>query len=759
MRNPLVKRLPSEFKNELGKYIVIFLFMALSVSFVSGWSVAGGSMATAYDESFEKYNIEDGNFELYAKADDELIKAVEDSDRFDAKIYENFYVEFPTKEVDSTLRIFKKRTDINLECLMDGEFPSSDSEIAIDRMYADNNSLKVGDKLTLHGKEYRICGLVALSDYSALFSSPSDMMFDSIKFGVAIVTADTFGTYPEDKLHYVYSWKYAERPADNTEAKKLSEDFLEKLSEEAPKYMNAVTGYIPEYTNQAIIFTGDDIRGDTTFVQMFLYIIVVIIAFIFAITTSNTIAKEAGVIGTLRATGYTKWEIVRHYLTLPMLVVFAGAVVGNILGYTVLKDYAASAYYGSYSLPTYVTLWNPQAFINTTVIPIIIVFIIDLLMLARKLSLSPLQFIRHDLSRRKKKKAFRLNTKIGIMKRFRLRVLFQNMPNYIMMVIGALLGNVLVMFGLVLGPVLDNYQQEITSNLLADHQYLLKAQVETENKDAEKFSATTLKTIEGALKSEEITVYGIAKNSKYVDLPLSDNEVYISNAYSEKHGIKAGDEITLSEQFGSKEYKFRVGGIYYYPSTLTVFMDKDAFNEKFDCDKDYFTGYFSKSEISDIDDLYIATEITVDDLTKVSRQLTRSMGNMMNIFVFFGVIMYVLIIYLLSKIIIEKNAQSISMTKILGYRNSEINGIYIATTAIVTAVTLLVTIPLSDYLLGQLFVFFMRDYPGWLPYRSFVPVYVKTALIGIGSFAVIALALTRKIKKVPLADALKNVDE
>lgn len=759
MRNPLVKRLPSEFKNELGKYIVIFLFMALSVSFVSGWSVAGGSMATAYDESFEKYNIEDGNFELYAKADDELIKAVEDSDRFDAKIYENFYVEFPTKEVDSTLRIFKKRTDINLECLMDGEFPSSDSEIAIDRMYADNNSLKVGDKLTLHGKEYRICGLVALSDYSALFSSPSDMMIDSIKFGVAIVTADTFGTYPEDKLHYVYSWKYAERPADNTEAKKLSEDFLEKLSEEAPKYMNAVTGYIPEYTNQAIIFTGDDIKGDTVFVQMFLYIIVVIIAFIFAITTSNTIAKEAGVIGTLRATGYTKWEIVRHYLTLPMLVVLAGAVVGNILGYTVLKDYAASAYYGSYSLPTYVTLWNPQAFINTTVIPIIIVFIIDLLMLTRKLSLSPLQFIRHDLSRRKKKKAFRLNTRIGIMKRFRLRVLFQNMPNYIMMIIGALLGNVLVMFGLVLGPVLDNYQQEITSNLLADHQYLLKAQVETENKDAEKFSATTLKTIEGALKSEEITVYGIAKNSRYVDLPLDNNEVYISNAYSEKHGIKAGDEITLSEQFGSKEYKFRVGGIYYYPSTLTVFMDKDAFNEKFDCDKDYFTGYFSKSEISDIDDLYIATEITVDDLTKVSRQLTRSMGNMMNIFVFFGVIMYVLIIYLLSKIIIEKNAQSISMTKILGYRNSEINGIYIATTAIVTAVTLLVTIPLSDYLLGQLFVFFMRDYPGWLPYRSFVPVYVKTALIGIGSFAVIALALTRKIKKVPLADALKNVDE
>ncbi len=76
-----------------------------------------------------------------------------------------------------------------------------------------------------------------------------------------------------------------------------------------------------------------------------------------------------------------------------------------------------------------------------------------------------------------------------------------------------------------------------------------------------------------------------------------------------------------------------------------------------------------------------------------------------------------------------------------------------------TVVTLLVTIPLSDYLLGQMFVFFMRDYPGWLPYRTFISVYAKTALIGVGSFALIALALTRRIKKVPLADALKNADD
>ena len=54
MRNPLWKRLPRELKSDFGKYIVIFLFMTLTIGFVSGFLVADDSMLAAYDESFEK---------------------------------------------------------------------------------------------------------------------------------------------------------------------------------------------------------------------------------------------------------------------------------------------------------------------------------------------------------------------------------------------------------------------------------------------------------------------------------------------------------------------------------------------------------------------------------------------------------------------------------------------------------------------------------------------------------------------------------
>ena len=750
MRNPLTKRFPRELKSEFGKYLVLFIFITGMIAIVSGFLVASGSMSVAYDESFEKYNIEDGNFELAYKADDALLEILEEEN---VTIYENFYIERETDEIDSTLRIFKNREEIDLVCVMDGELPDGENEIAIDRMYADNNKIVVGDTLEVAGKNLKVTGLVALSDYSALFSSPSDMMFDAVKFGVALMTEGGFEGYGENQLHYSYSWKYDKAPVDDVDAKEMSEDFLKTLSENA-----VVANFIPEYSSQAIHFTGDDIGKDEQVMAVFLYIVVVIIAFIFAITTSNTISKEASVIGTLRASGYTRGELLRHYLAMPILVTMVSAVLGNILGYTWFKDVAADMYYGSYSLPTYVTLWNAKAFVKTTVVPVILMLVINYMILADKLKLSPLKFIRRDLSKRQKKKAFRLNTKIRIMKRFRLRIIFQNMPNYIMIIIGIFLANAILLLGIAFPALLEKYQEDITSNMVCDYQYILKAPVETETEDAEQYCAGSLKTLEGKLQSESVTIFGIVPDSQYVKLDFEDDGVYISNGFSEKFGVSEGETVTLKEEYGDKEYSFKVDGIYYYPAGIAVFMSRDYFNETFDQDADYFNGYFSDTEIDDIDEMYMAAKITVDDMTKTSRQLKVSMGSIMDMLLVFGIIMFMLIIYLLSKIVIEKNAQSISMTKILGYTNREISGLYVMSTSIVVVGSLIVTIPAVNMLMKYVFKVMFSGFPGWVPYYVPFSAYVKVAATGIITYAVIAFMQFRRVKKIPLDVALKNVE-
>lgn len=62
MKNPLRKRIPRELKGEFGKYLVVFILMVTTIGMVSGFLVADSSMIQAYNEGFEKYNIEDGNF-------------------------------------------------------------------------------------------------------------------------------------------------------------------------------------------------------------------------------------------------------------------------------------------------------------------------------------------------------------------------------------------------------------------------------------------------------------------------------------------------------------------------------------------------------------------------------------------------------------------------------------------------------------------------------------------------------------------------
>ncbi len=108
-----------------------------------------------------------------------------------------------------------------LVCLMKGDFPSGENEIAIDRMYADNNHLSVGDTLKSDSHEWTITGLVALPDYSCLFQNNNDSMFDSVKFGVAVVTPEAFSKFESSSIKYVYSWKYAKEPANDKEEKRF----------------------------------------------------------------------------------------------------------------------------------------------------------------------------------------------------------------------------------------------------------------------------------------------------------------------------------------------------------------------------------------------------------------------------------------------------------------------------------------------------------------------------------------------------------
>lgn len=773
MKNPLNKRLFRELRTEFGKYAVIFLFMIMTIGLESGDLVASDSMIATCNERYAKYHVENGHFHLKQEMNE---KAVQKIEKDDVTIYPDFYVQRSytgTDKKEKTLRIYESRDEINKVCIMDGKLPAEDNELVIDRMFADNNKTKTGDTLRIDGKTYTVSGLVSFSDYTTMFENNSDMMFDSVNFGVAMGTKSEFNALSGRNLVYNYAWTYnAGDPADDAEEKKWSDDLMDTVVEAAGEgggatalgsmlgvlnMDNGIDDFVPRYTNQAMNFAGDDLGSDRGSMLAFLYILIAVLAFIFGVTISHTITKESTVIGTLRASGYTRAELFRHYISMPVIVTLAAALIGNILGYTYMKGVIANLYYSSYSLPKYKTLWNQQAFILTTVVPVILMLVVTGITLMRKLKYSPLQFIRRDLTKSKRQKAVKL-PHFSFFNRFRLRIILQNISGYLTLIFGVFVASTILLFGMMFVPLLNNVSRISRDHMVSKYQYMLKGDARTSNKDAEKFAVCTMNTYADGYNQEAVTVYGIFDDSRYIKMDLPRKGAVISSGMAEKYKLKDGDEFLLKEQYEDKLIKLQVRGILDSPTTIGVYLSHSYYEDIFDVDKEYYSAYFSNSKITDISDNKIFSCVTEKDMTKMADQLKVSMGDMFTIVETFAVVMFIMVVYLLTRIILERNSTSISMVKILGYEDREIGKLYLVATSWVVLLAVIISFVLVTELIQLIFVAFMKGYSGWIPFGISTKTYIQCFVLAILSYLVVAVMQMHKIGKIPMDEALKNVE-
>ena len=904
MHNPLNKRFKRDLRSDAGKYVAIFLFIVFFIGAASGFMVADNSVTAQFKTTAEECNIEDGHLAFNVRPSKEVLSKTESQN--DLKLYDLSYKEEIVKK-DKTLRIYKVRNEVNKECLMSGEMPTNDSEIAVDRMFADNNKITVGDSLKIKGKKYVVSGLIALPDYTALFKSNADMMFDAVGFGVAVMTDSGYNTIGNAHETINYAWKY-NTPVEDEETENAKSELLMKslenilkeydepliqaqvdsLYKKAKPYINSlrdefdvaekqleakyfaairnasindtakmakelgitekqyknlkqvledadknsddwdldsldsapkinlddyktsddmdfddmynqiykivdavsdaklydcsqiyrdlaslkkitdkfsiddsgilnIKDYSAKYTNKSIMYAREDSGSDKATMMLMTYIIMVVIAFLFAVTTSNIITKEANVIGTLRAMGYSKGELIRHYMFLPIAVTLAGSIVGNVLGYTVFQKVFVGVYYSNYSLPTFKMLWNMNAFWETTVVPFILMILVNFAMLTKKLKISPLNFIRGELKESGQKRLIKLPKKMPFFSKFRLRIFFQNIPSYLTLALGVFLAGVLVVFGSMYGPLLDDYANIVKENQLSKYQYVMINEAESENADAEKFCMTSLQTTDKKFMTDDVTIYGVENQSKYITESIPTGEVLVSSAMAEKFGLSSGDEFTLKEQYKDKTYSFKVGGVYNYDAAITVFMNRGDYLTQFNEKSDYFNGYFSNSKLDDLSDDDVATVITEKDLTKVVTQMQVSMTEFVKVFKALGIVIFLLVMFILTKQIIEKNSKSVSMTKILGFSDIEIGKLYIIITSLVVLASLLISVPLISLALRWAFKSYIyTQMTGYIPYIVSNSCYVTMVALGIVSYAVVAFLMLLKIKKTPLGEALKN---
>ncbi|MDU6010841.1 MAG: FtsX-like permease family protein [Slackia sp.] len=791
----------------MGKYLGIFLLMAIAIAMTSGFLVAASSIQKITEEVPETYHVEDGRFATAFEADDATLAAVEE---LGCTVYPSFSCDLPlfvpTSDDELTVRLIKNRTDVNLAVYAEGEAPASSDEIALDRAFCANNGLSVGDEVKVAGKSFVISGIMTLPDDVASFMNNSDLVFNELTLAYAQVTPEAYDDLAAGGSIFTYSFVLDDRDMSLPDRVSFEEDVAETLADHGA----VVTDLVDKDANQGITYAADDVKGDQVMWQVLLVMLIVIMGFVFVVLTNATIESESAIIGTLLASGYRKREILRHYLVLPVAVGLLGCAMGNLIGRVLLSDPMKGLYYNSYNLPPYVASWSTRVFVMTTVVPFAVLVGITIIGLLARLRLTPLQFLRHELGHAARG-GVRLPDALGFVTRFRLRVFLRNWSHFLTLFFGIAFGSLLLVFSFCLMPTMTHYADARAADIAASHIYVLKAPLELDGTPSEREAyeaAETLATTEdltsiaperllammlqaqtvdadahavntrendpdaiaqvekvtmGSLQAprvlsdsnEEVTVYGISEESRYwTDVDVSNGRAVAGAGLARKCGVKAGEDHEFFDKYSGKTHTIHIDAVNDSVTDMSLYLPIGACNDLFDEDAGYFNAYASDAAL-DVNPRYLSSEITPESMDAIVDQMQNSMGSIARVIGLVALPIYLILIYLLTKTVIDRSARAISYMKVFGYEDREISRLYVRSITVTVVASIILALPLIIWALGGILDVAMASYDGYM--QAYVPAksFIEEIALGIATYAVVAFFHIRRIRRVSLSLAMK----
>lgn len=825
MKNPLNKRIFRELRSNIGRYGSIFIVMLMTISFISSFFISQNSVKISYEDSHIKGKIEDGYIEFDRELSRDEEKNFEDNH---VKAYKNYYLSINYKN-GKLIRLYSNREDVNIPAIHRGRTANKDGEVVLNYNYIKENKLSLGDKLYLpayvNGKKpaidgLKIVGSVAFPDYSCLLRRPGDILMDNKDFAVASVNKKTFDDLVKDGygINYIYSY----RLEHSSENRKVQSDKLEDLVD---AFVDK--GLVPinaqnKYRNSRISYVMDDMGGDVPMMTSLMVIVLLVMAFIFAVLVQNTIEDEASVIGSLLSFGYSKASLIWHYIKLPLYVTVFAVLVGNLLAYTHMKNVYLGLYTGTFSLfPVRVEL-DAYAFLLTSLIPIGLILLINFVSIYRKLRLSPLRFLRRELTKKRQRKAIRL-PQVAFLSRFRMRVFLKNKASYLVLCIGLLLGNILLIYGLSLNILIDGYMDDIEKSMPSSYQTILKGPLEKEvearlkesivKRDKDIFDKPTYdqqdKYLSDAMSVDKdkvnlFTMYGVKMRDKTFDQDIKVNiyasnldgafikegltrasglsskedgeykndkashdkeaskqkprlyDVYLSDGLMNRFKINMGDQISMKDENRDVDYRLRVvGHTDLFATSMAIIMDRKDCNKMVGMKEYYYNGVFTDKKLK-VEDKELATIINSSDMKKIAGQFMVNFKNLMPMIMSVALVIYLVVMYVLTKTIVDKYKESISYLRIFGYYDKEIEKVFIRVSTIAVAVFLVILIPLEKYLVRSLVILAFYKFDGYVDPHIPAYVYLSTVICGMMVYLINRWILVRRIKKINMSEVLKD---
>ena len=188
MQKVLRKRILRDLKENCFRYLALSAMIVLCMYVIISLIGTADTIIIGSEKAAEENCLEDGQFSVFVPLTEAETEALEAKG---ITLEEQFYLDYELEDA-STVRVFKDREQINRVELVNGRAVSADSEVVLERRYADEHKLQPGNKIIIGGTEFEIVGIGCTPDYDAPLKKFSDSSVNSIQFGTAFVTEEAY---------------------------------------------------------------------------------------------------------------------------------------------------------------------------------------------------------------------------------------------------------------------------------------------------------------------------------------------------------------------------------------------------------------------------------------------------------------------------------------------------------------------------------------------------------------------------------------
>jgi len=533
-------------------------------------------------------------------------------------------------------------------------------------------------------------------------------------------------------------------------------DFTDELvKKEFVLDIDNLTSFIKAGDNARIAAAAGDVIMNKVGGLVAGVIVLILFAYVISVFVVHQIEQESSVIGSLYALGVKKKDLLRHYITMPTVVAFIGALLGTSLGFTPFGiGSQMQKSYTYFSLPDVDYVFPPYLLIYGLLMPPVISALVNTLVINKRLGRTALSLIRSE-QRVEGYKQFNIKSN-NFERVFRIRHMVRELRCSVAVVLGMMISMLVIVLGFNTYSLCTDVRDRNVADTKYEYMYLYKYPEKKAPEGGETAYVEGLNTEVGGY-TLEVSVIGIDGESRYFDAKTEkgSNKAVINDSLAERFGYKEGDKVTFTDPANDIDHTFTVTGIARYSPGFTIFMDRQSMCELFGKDKDHFNAVYSDKQL-DIEQGRLYSVTTKDEIKKSAGVFIDQMTSFIVMLLAAGSVIFCVVMYLMMSVMIDRSSFGISLIKIFGYRPKEIRSLYLNGNLIVVAVGGLAAIPAAKFIIDLVYPSFVANVACCMDTSYQWYAYVLLYCVMMLVYLVINRLLVRKISKITPAEVLKN---